>query len=395
MSEASHAASSPPGPGHSPGADREVAVIFGTRPEVIKLAPVVRALDAAPGLRPVTIWSGQHTDLARTMLDHFGITSDHALDVMTPGQSPAQVLGRVIDAVTPVLAATRPAMVLVQGDTTTTLAGALAASYLRIPVGHVEAGLRTRNLFSPFPEEMQRRMVTRISSLHLASTERNVTVLRDEGVDPATIHLTGNPVIDALLWTRDHTRPSEDARALLAATEGTRRIVLTTHRRESFGGPLEANLRVLAEFVDAHDDVSLVFPVHPNPAVRAAAQSIFGAGDRVHLTDPMAYPDFVALLDAAWLVVSDSGGVQEEVPSLGKPLLVLRETTERPEAVEAGLARLVGNDPEGLRRELREAHAGSDWADAVCATSNPFGEGHAAERIVAAVARTLGDPAPR
>jgi len=369
---------------------RAVAVIFGTRPEVIKLAPVVRALEAAPGLRPVTIWSGQHQDLARTMLDHFGLASDHALEVMTPGQTPASVLGRVIDAVTPVLEAERPAMVLVQGDTTTTLAGALAASYLRIPVGHVEAGLRTADLFSPFPEEMQRRMVTRVASLHLASTERNVRVLRDEGVDPSTIHLTGNPVIDALLWTRDHAHPSEATRALLTATEGTRRIVLTTHRRESFGGPLEANLRVLAGFVSEHDDVSLVFPVHPNPAVRRAAESIFGAGGRVHLTEPMNYPDFVALLDAAWLVVSDSGGVQEEVPSLGKPLLVLRETTERPEAVEAGLARLVGNDPEGLTRELREAHAGSAWADAVKATSNPFGDGRAAERIVTAVEGALG-----
>lgn len=363
-----------------------IAVIFGTRPEVIKLAPVVRALAETSSLRPLTVWSGQHLDLARTMLEHFRLSVDHDLRIMTPGQTPAQVLGRVIDALTPVLEAERPAMVLVQGDTTTTLGGALAASYLRIPVGHVEAGLRTPDLFSPFPEEMQRRLVTRLTSLHLASTERNVGVLEAEGVDPNTIHLTGNPVIDALLWTRDHGTPSAAARDLLAATEGTRRIVLTTHRRESFGAPLEANLRVLAAFVAQHPDVSLLFPVHPNPAVRGAAESVFGLAPRVHLTDPLGYPDFVALLDAAWMVVSDSGGVQEEVPSLGKPLLVLRETTERPEAVEAGLARLVGHDPERLDRELRDAHAGSAWVDAATRIPNPFGDGHAAARIAAVVA---------
>jgi UDP-N-acetylglucosamine 2-epimerase (non-hydrolysing) len=319
-----------------------------------------------------------------------------------------------------VLLAERPDLILVQGDTTTALAGALAGFHRDVPVGHVEAGLRSGNARSPFPEETNRRLVSRLASLHFAATSRNVETQRDEGVPDECIVLTGNPVVDSLLdvLKRAATNggPTNGASANGAFTngasangaftngaftngaiangragfDGTKLIVLTTHRRESFGEAMSGNLRVLREFVESHDDVSLAFPVHPNPSVRGPSYEILGGSPRIHLLEPMEYFEFVHLLSRAWLIVSDSGGVQEEAPSLGKPLLVLRENTERPEAVEAGVARLVGGRPETLREMLHELYPDHAWLGQVARSRNPFGDGTAAVQIVDAIERFLG-----
>jgi len=306
---------------------------------------------------------------------------------MRPGQTPSEVCARVMTALDPVLQHERPDLVLVQGDTTTALAGALAAFHRMIPVGHIEAGLRSGNRTSPFPEEMNRRLVTRIARAHFAATPRNVFTLRREGVPADDIVLTGNPVVDALGWVLARSAPSCALLELVERLRGYKLVVLTTHRRESFGGALRANLRALRAFVTAHDDVALVFPVHPNPAVRESARSILGDSPRIALVDPLDYPSFIHLLARAWLIVSDSGGVQEEAPTLGKPVLILRENTERPEAVEAGVARLVGGSAERLREMLEDVYTDGAWLKRVAATPNPFGRGDAGTRIADAIAR--------
>ncbi|MCA9753592.1 MAG: UDP-N-acetylglucosamine 2-epimerase (non-hydrolyzing), partial [Gemmatimonadetes bacterium] len=280
------------------------------------------------------------------------------------------------------LARERPDVLLVQGDTTTAMAGSLAGFFHRIPVGHVEAGLRSGDPQSPFPEEMNRRLTTRVAAMHFAATERNVRVLREEGVSEDDIFLTGNPVVDSLRMVLERPRQDGPIHDILRRLEGTRPIVLTTHRRESFGDVMSGNLKVLREFVEARPDASLVFPVHPNPNVREVSRRILGDVPRIHLVEPLEYFDFVHLLSAAWLIVSDSGGVQEEAPTLGKPLLVLRENTERPEAIESGVARLVGGDPATLRRMLEELWPDHEWIRAMKGVENPFGDGTAGRRIV-------------
>ncbi len=373
-----------------------VLTLFGTRPEVIKLAPVVRQLEADPRqFRTVNVASGQHVELLYPFARLFGLRIDHDLRVMEPGQNPNTVCARVLAALDPVLDREAPDVVLVQGDTTTAMAGALAAFHRRIPVGHVEAGLRSGNVSSPYPEEMNRTLVGRLATFHFAATPRNRAALLDEGVADERVFVTGNPVVDALHDVM--ARPSENPRLRdrVEATRGLRRIVLTTHRRESFGPVMAENLRVLRRFVEAHGDVALLFPVHPNPAVVEATRSILADHPRVHLLPPLDYVDFVFLLSQAWLVVSDSGGVQEEAPTLGKPLLILRENTERPESVESGVARLVGGDPRRLASLLDEAYAPGSWAEAAARVENPFGRGDAAERIVAILAQRLVAPAPQ
>lgn len=367
---------------------RTVLTLFGTRPEVIKLAPVIRELESRSGrFRSVAVTSAQHTDLLYPLAKFFGIRLDHDLKVMEAGQTPAEVCARVLTALDPVITREKPDILLVQGDTTTAMAGALLGFYRKIPVGHVEAGLRSGNAMSPFPEEMNRRLVTRLASIHFAATSRNVRTLLDEGVRREEIVLTGNPVIDSLrtvLSTPPRTFPA----ALSGdALRGRRLLVLTTHRRESFGDVMEGNLRVLREHVDRNSDVVLAFPVHPNPSVRTVASRILGGHPRIHLLDPMDYPEFVHLLAKAWLIVSDSGGVQEEAPTLGKPLLVLRENTERPEAVESGVAKLVGGDPANLARLLSEIGPDHPWVAAVRQVENPFGQGDAGAKIADAIER--------
>jgi UDP-N-acetylglucosamine 2-epimerase (non-hydrolysing) len=373
---------------------RAVLTLFGTRPEVIKLAPVIHALEALPDVRSLTVTSGQHTTLLYPLIQKLGLRLDHDLQVMTPGQTPNQVLARVLMALEPVLADEKPELILVQGDTTTALAGALAGFHHRIPVGHVEAGLRTDDPFSPFPEEMNRRLITRVATWHFAATEWNRDTLLREGVDAAHVLVTGNPGIDALQAILREDEVSPLLEELLAKTSAQRRIVLTTHRRESFGEVMATNLRVLREFVDEHGDTTLLFPVHPNPNVRGPAQAILGDHPRIHLLDPLGHEDFIGLMARAWLLVSDSGGIQEEAPTLGKPLIVLRENTERPEAVQVGVARLVGNDAVKLRELLNEVHARAGWVQHAARVVNPFGDGASGPRIARAVARIFAGADP-
>jgi UDP-N-acetylglucosamine 2-epimerase (non-hydrolysing) len=299
---------------------------------------VLRALAARAEVATLQVASSQHVELLHPFATELGVRIDRDLRVMQAGQSPAEVAARVLAGMDPLLAAERPDFVLVQGDTTTAMAGALAAFQRGIPVGHVEAGLRTGDASSPFPEEMNRRLITRLASLHFAPTEHNARTLRAEGVAESRIAVTGNPVVDALHEILESRKPGEEIVAALRPLSDTKLVALTAHRRESFGALMQENLRVLRRFVDRHADVSLAFPVHPNPEVRRPTEAMLAGAPRVLLLEPLGYRDFLHLLSSAWLVVSDSGGVQEEAPTLGKALLVLRANTERPEATLAGVA---------------------------------------------------------
>jgi UDP-N-acetylglucosamine 2-epimerase (non-hydrolysing) len=342
-----------------------------------------------PGIEVVTVSSSQHTDLLYPFVQLFGLRLDHDLKVMRPNQTPSEVCARVLQTLDPVLERERPDLVLVQGDTTTAFAGALAAFHRQIPVGHVEAGLRSGNALSPFPEEMNRRLATRLATYHFAATGSNRRNLLAEGVPEDSIFVTGNPVVDALKTIASVATPSPQLQEVLQRTRDTRLLVVTTHRRESFGHVLTENLQVLRRFVDAHPDVTLTFPVHPNPAVAGPAAKVLGGCDRIHLLAPLDYSDFIALLARAWLVVSDSGGVQEEAPSLGKPLLVLRENTERPEGLEAGVSRLVGGRPERLAQMLDEVYTGGEWSKTLQSIQNPFGDGRSGSRIARIISGIL------
>ncbi|ANM29347.1 hypothetical protein ABI59_06695 [Acidobacteria bacterium Mor1] len=366
-----------------------ILTVFGTRPELIKLAPVIRELEAHPGLGSMAVSTSQHTDLLEPFLRTFEIGVDHDLQVMTPGQSPAQVTARVLERLSALLTRVRPAMMLVQGDTASAMAAALAGFYAGVPVGHVEAGLRTEELHNPFPEEMHRRVVGRVAALHFAATKGNRDNLLAEGIEPQQIHLTGNPVVDALKTTLATHSPSSSLARLLQEVGDRRLLVLTTHRRESFGDTMRRNLEVLRDTLDRRDDIGLVFPVHPNPAVQTVSREILGERTDTWLVPPMDYPDFVHLLSRAWMVLSDSGGIQEEVPSLGRPLLILRSNTERPEVVNSGFGRLVGDDPAHLARALQMHLDDSSWVDSVAQARNPFGDGRAAERIAGLIAEHL------
>ncbi len=376
---------------NSDGPDRPIKVLtlFGTRPEVIKLAPVIRELESrTERFETINVSSSQHTDLLHPLVRDLGLRVDHDLKVMQPNQTLSSLAARVLSALDPVLLQEKPDLVLVQGDTTTAFAGALAAFHRHIQVGHVEAGLRSGHRDSPFPEEMNRRLISRIATLHFPATTNNQNTLLAEGIEPSSIFLTGNTVVDALLHMLHRAQPSETTRALLDNTEGLDRILLTTHRRESFGEKMADNLKVLRDFVQSHPKTALIFPMHPNPSVSGPAREILSSCDRVHLIPPLDYQQFVVMMSRAWLIVSDSGGVQEEAPTLGKALLVLRENTERSEAVDAGCARLVGS-PELLADALKEALSPTSWTRRVLSIPNPFGDGSAAQKIVAAIAASV------
>ena len=365
---------------------KKILNLFGTRPEAIKFAPVIRALGKCGDVfNTVNVISSQHTDLLHSFVADFGIQVHHDLKVMRPNQHPSQILSTILTTLDPILCDEQPDMLLIQGDTTTALAGALAGFHRKIAVGHIEAGLRSGNISSPFPEEMNRQLISRIASLHFAATQHNQQYLIQEGIDKDKIILTGNPVIDSLNSVLESTEPSAKLLDCLAKYKGLRIIVLTTHRRESFGNRMLENLAVLREFVEQHDDLALVFPVHPNPSVREAASKIFEDVPRIELIDPLNYPDFLHLLSSAWLIVSDSGGVQEEAPTLGKPLLVLRENTERPESIQAGIAKLVGDSSSSLKTLLNEAGQEESWVYHVRDVPNPYGQGDAGERIAQAL----------
>lgn len=359
---------------------KKVIVLFGTRPEAIKLAPVIFELKNNPSFETVVVSSSQHTDLLKPFLQIFDIKVDYDLQVMTDNQTPNSVCAKVLQGLDGIFDKENPDVILIQGDTTTAFAGAFAGFNRKIKVGHVEAGLRSGNLHSPFPEEANRRLVTQIADFHFAATQKNCEVLQREGVCQKQIFLTGNTVVDALHFVLNHTNPSEKIADLIQQTKGLKRILLTTHRRESFGDKMSGNLLELREFVAKRTDTCLIFPVHPNPNVRQITNEILANCVRVFLLEPLDYIDFTALMKEAWLITSDSGGVQEEAPSLGKPLLVLRENTERPEAIEAGVAKLVGEN--SLSEMLKENYNDEIWINSVKQIPNPFGDGTAAKKIV-------------
>jgi UDP-N-acetylglucosamine 2-epimerase (non-hydrolysing) len=362
-----------------------ILTIFGTRPEAIKLFPLVHALEADPRFVSRVCVSGQHRDMLDQVLRIAGLTPDHDLAVMQPGQTLDALTANLLAGLGRVMDAEKPDWVVVQGDTATAMTGALAAYYRKIPVAHVEAGLRSGNIHHPWPEEVNRKIIGTIARLHLAPTETSAQALRRENVDPATIHVTGNTVIDALHWITGRIAREPGLAAGLAALEarfaGKRIIGVTSHRRENFGGGLEAIADAIRE-IARRDDVALIFPVHPNPNVRAVMDGALAGLANVALIEPLDYPHFARLLDICYLMLSDSGGVQEEAPALGKPVLVMRETTERPEGVEAGTARLVGTDSARIVREvnrlLDDAAAYAEMARA----HNPFGDGKSVGRIV-------------
>ena len=360
--------------------------IFGTRPEAIKLAPLIRLLQATDGIDAQVCVTAQHRQMLDQVLELFAITPQYDLNLMRDGQSPADITHAVLNGVGGVLSQSRPDRVLVQGDTTTTFAAALAAFYADIPVAHVEAGLRTGNVHAPWPEEMNRRLTTQLADLHFAPTESSRANLLRENVADERIEVTGNTVIDALLGAiatiEADPAQRDDLAARFAFIEPDRRLILTTgHRRESFDGGLERVFRALATLAQ-RDDVSIVFPMHLNPNVRKAADVVLRDTPHVHLIEPLEYLPFVHLMHRAELIITDSGGLQEEAPSLGKPVLVTREATERMEAVDAGTVQLVGTDGpkliEWANRLLDDKAAYARMSKA----TNPYGDGKASERIV-------------
>jgi len=364
----------------------KIANIFGTRPEIIKLMPIIKELECrSPQFDIHNIITWQHSDLLEPLLTLFDISVQHQLSIPRERNSLNDLLSTLVRELEPVLGTLTPDLVLVQGDTATALAGAISAFNHKIPVMHVEAGLRSGDRNSPFPEEMYRRMITQIATYHMAATPSNQRTLEAEGVPAERIYLTGNPVVDAVRRVLETTRPSAELEALLARLKDRRIIVLTTHRRENFGPVMRAHLSALREFVQRHKDVVLIFPVHPNPAVRAECARAGLGGPRMILIEPMIYPDFVHLLSAAWIVASDSGGVQEEVPTLGKALFILRENTERMEVVTSGFGRLVGSNPKQLENALEEVEQNDQLLRAVRSIENPFGRGDSAKLIVDAI----------
>lgn len=364
----------------------KTTLLFGTRPEVIKLAPVYEVLRRRPDRFSVqVISSGQHRDLVAQMVAVFDIPVDVDLNVMEPGQSLGSLTGRIVSSLELVLRESRPDVVLVQGDTTTVLAGALAAFYQRVAVGHVEAGLRTRDKTQPFPEEMNRRLADGIADLHFAATPQARENLLAESIPPERIFVTGNTVADALRITLER-RPSLAGSELAWAEQWQGRVLLVTaHRRENWGVPMASICQALRRIHDMFEDLLLVFPVHPNPTVRETVQAILGGAERARIIEPPAYGLFVPLLRRADLIVTDSGGIQEEAPSLGIPVLVARETTERPEGVEAGSALLVGADEERIVAEATRLLSDPRAYHSMAAVRNPYGDGRAADRIVDAL----------
>ena len=379
-----------------------VLSVFGTRPEAIKMAPVVRALTAhGQAVRSQICVTAQHRHMLDQVLSIFDLRPDHDLDLMQPDQNLGQLTGAVLNGLGEILGDVRPAFLVVQGDTTTTFAASLAAFYAGVPVAHVEAGLRTGNVLAPWPEELNRRLTSTIASLHFAPTEGARQNLLREGVPSARIQVTGNTVVDALrvmtdLLDRDAALEGRLARQFPFLDPRRRLVLVTAHRRESFGEDFEHICTALLELLRRHPDVEIVYPVHLNPRVREPVERILGrVGDggrseRMHLIEPIEYLPFVHLLRRAYLLITDSGGIQEEATALGKPVLVMRDVTERPEAVAAGAARLVGTNVERILGEARALLLDQKQYDAAAQATSVFGDGRAGERIAAAIIRELG-----
>ena len=365
----------------------KVMVVFGTRPEAIKMAPVVAALERSRSLRPFVCVTAQHRGMLDQMLDVFGIRPERDLDLMRADQRLDELTARVLRATSRVMEEERPELVLVHGDTTTALATALAAFYQGVAVGHVEAGLRSHDLRQPFPEEMNRVLADRLCRFCFAPTERARGALVAEGTPPEHVVVTGNTVVDAVLSALPRARgvvvPG------LPDLAGRRMVLVTAHRRESFGPVFEDMMRALLDVVRAFEDVVVVYPVHLNPHVRRPVRAVLEGHPRVHLLEPLSYLPFLRLMSAAYLILTDSGGIQEEAASLDTPVLVMRQVTERPEAVEAGVARLVGTRREDIVAHVAELLTDGNAYREMVRPANPFGDGRAAERIVAHLEKSL------
>jgi UDP-N-acetylglucosamine 2-epimerase (non-hydrolysing) len=370
---------------------KKILMVFGTRPEAVKLCPLICYLRQFPERYAVRVCvTAQHRKMLDDVLRAFRIEPDYDLDVMLPEQTLFQSTSRILAGLETVFVAEQPDLAIVQGDTTTTLCGALAAFYSRTPLAHVEAGLRTGDLCQPYPEELNRVLVSRMAALHFAATEGAARNLTREGVPATRITVTGNTGIDAVLHVRDGLERGQYADALVdLPAPGRRLLVVTAHRRESLGEGLAAICAALARIAD-RNDIDIVYPVHPNPAVREPVERALRFHPNIHLTPPLDYVPFVDLMRRAWLLMTDSGGVQEEGPSLGKPVLVLREKTERPEAVEAGAAKLVGADRERIVAETLRLLDSEQEYRRMCARGSPYGDGHACQRIEATLSRFFG-----
>jgi len=363
----------------------KVMTVFGTRPEAIKMAPVVLELQKhADQIQTIVAVTAQHRQMLDQVLDLFQITPDYDLDIMSQGQTLYDITTKSLMGLKDVLAKEKPDLVLVHGDTTTTFAGALASYYQQVPVGHVEAGLRTGDIYSPFPEEMNRKLTGAIAAIHFAPTATAKANLLKENVNPSHIYVTGNTVIDALMTTvagdYDFGDDLKDV-----DFHNHRVILLTTHRRENLGEPMRHIYKALRRIIEEIPDTEIVFPVHRNPLVRKVVEEELAGVDRIHLIDPMEYEPFANLMSLSSLVLTDSGGIQEEAPSLGKPVLVLRNTTERPEAVEAGTVRLIGTDKDVVYAETKRLLTDQAAYDAMSNAVNPYGDGKASQRIVQAI----------
>ena len=375
----------------------KVLSVFGTRPEAIKMCTLVRALDAHPEIDSRVCVTAQHREMLDQVLELFELTPHHDLDLMKPGQNLAELTARILMHMRPVLLAEKPDVVLVHGDTTTTLATTLSAFYEQIPVGHVEAGLRTGDLTAPFPEEANRVLADQICRFYFAPTQRSMDNLVAENLPQADMHVTGNTVIDALLWVRDRVvvAPLESWRAVYGdafdAIAGDQKLVLMTgHRRENHGQGFEDICRAVRILAERHPDTAFVYPVHLNPKVLGPVHKHLGALDNVYLIKPLDYAPFVRLMDRCTLILTDSGGIQEEAPSLGKPVLVMRETTERPEAVSAGTVKLVGTDVERITRQVTTLLTDPKAYALMSKAHNPYGDGKSSARIAQILVDALG-----
>jgi len=368
---------------------RRIMIVYGTRPEAIKIAPLVPRLAESPHFEPVVAVTGQHRELLDQVNDVFGIRPDFDLDLLTRGQTLAEITSRATRDLDELLERVKPEAVVVQGDTTTTLVGALTAFYRQIPVVHLEAGLRTHDPLSPFPEEINRRLTTQLTDLHLAPTPESRDNLLNESVSPESVVVTGNTVIDALLTASRTELPFAEPR-LAGLSDDRQVLVVTAHRRESWDGGIEAIARALAEVADRQPDLDIVFPIHPNPVVRDAVLPYLAERSNVLVTEPLAYGDFARLLRRAHLVLTDSGGIQEEAPSLGTPVLVTRDNTERPEAIQAGTAALVGTDEARIVQTVLTLVRSPREHRRMATAINPYGDGRAADRAVAALDHRFG-----
>lgn len=360
----------------------KVMSIFGTRPEAIKMAPLVKELEKRENIESIVCVTAQHREMLDQVLETFDIKPDYDLNIMKQGQTLGDVTTRALTGLEEVIKEARPDIVLVHGDTTTTFAGALAAFYNQVAIGHVEAGLRTDNKYSPYPEEMNRQMVDRLSDMYFAPTEISKNNLLKENIDESKIYITGNTAIDAMSTTVDKNYTHKELEWI---KPGERMILLTAHRRENLGEPMRHIFRAIKRIVDEFDDVKVIYPIHMNPKVREVANEVFDGDDKVKLIEPLEVFDFHNFQNKSYIILTDSGGIQEEAPSLGKPVLVLRDTTERPEGISAGTLKLVGTDEDIIYEETKRLLTDSKEYERMSKASNPYGDGHASERIVDAI----------